>query len=793
MSPDLFMLQRARLSTTALSLRVLFAACTFSAMMTAHAAETADAQLFITAEDAANGVCFPKYHLELWDDSEDLRVWSNRKAAGPNASPSCAADDDYWSKLRAYFRTPHAGAPKERTDWKPPRLAVTLEGGGSKSAPFSLGALAGLHESGLLSDVEMISSVSGGTYAAYFYFSRLLDAQNGMTAPGVREPNAWFKDCIPSIYRYRFANSAVSSAKFCSGQDAHHDDMNVFARDYPYQAHVRFYQDVVHWKGGLERVNQSNTDAASTYANVAVQLVQHVATAPLHALMNSVFAMPESSSPSRFAYRAGIERAYAHTLSSWKGASAGKGELVGGSFNERVYERPYSMRDLANVVGTDPCQAEGASCRGPLWIANAAASSGRDLSTWITVPSTDALRASFEMSPFGQGSGTYGFLNQPVTMPLRDVVGSSAAFLDRDQREFGLGGLRVAIGAGISLLNLEWGSDIPNFNASDTSRGLAHVTPFPLYHVSAVRQRYSPMIHLADGGNTDNLGVLAALRRGASNIIVVAATGDGTGRMKSLCRAKNHLELDGTYRVSLSELVDLDKVCSEQIGEREVVVWGESAISDLVCERRQITEFCALVDGKLHWIPDRKSTMGYDMWNWPIPVLQGQVLRDVVNGAGAKVIANIYLVKPAIFQPAALTQIRHHGDQAAPDHLCGLDYSYLVNRCTTATSRQSYGKGVLQPVAMPCTAIAFAAANACRAGTTHGTFPQHDVVFTTLNSSYTLFGAYYDLARHVVSQLGWDASRQALAVPPSLGSPKIWPTGTEKASTTSVSLSSATP
>jgi len=771
---------------------VTLASFLFLASNYVHALDGADAQLFVDSAQAATGTCFPKYHLELWDKNVP-RKWADRRSTTTDISPACSADDDYWSRLRTYFRTAHAGAPDQGGDWRPPRLVVTLEGGGSKSAPFSLGALAGLHESGLLADVEIISSVSGGTYAAYFYFSRLLDAQNGVAAAGARDPNAWFKDCIPSIYRRRFADSAISTAKFCSGPDARSDHMEVFAHDYPYQAHVRFYQDLVHWKGGLERVDQNSADAFSTYTNVAFQLVQHVATVPLHALKNSVFAMPESTSPSRFAYRAGIERAYAHTLGSWNGASNGQAEPTGGSFSERVYQRGYSMRDLAPVVGSDPCKPGGTPCKVPLWIANAAASSGRDLSTWISVPSTDALRASFEMSPFGQGSGTYGFLNQPVDIPLRDVVGSSAAFFDRDQREFGLGAVRLAIGAGISLLNLEWGSDIRNFNTPDKSRALAHITPLPLYHVPAESQRYSPTIHLADGGNTDNLGVLAALRRGASNIIVVAATGDGTGRMTSLCRAKNHLELDGAYRVDMPELVDLDRVCSEQIGERELVVFGEPAIVNLVCERRKLEKFCTNVNGSIRWIPKREKSTGYDMWSWPIPVLRGAVVRNQGDGVPEKLISEIYLVKPAIYQQEALKQVAHTTGGVMPGRLCDLDYSHLVNRCTAATTRQAEGTGINQPVAMPCTAIAFSLANRCHDGETHGTFPQHDVVFTTLNSSYTLFGAYYDLARHVVSQLGWDTQRRSLTVPCSLGAKRIWPTGSQPAPTTSISLAGEGP
>ena len=48
--------------------------------------------------------------------------------------------------------------------------------------------------------------------------------------------------------------------------------------------------------------------------------------------------------------------------------------------------------------------------------------------------------------------------------------------------------------------------------------------------------------------------------------------------------------------------------------------------------------------------------------------------------------------------------------------------------------------------------LAFTAINFCHADD-RPTFPQHDFIFLTLNSSYTIFGAYYDLGRHAASAL----------------------------------------
>ena len=48
----------------------------------------------------------------------------------------------------------------------PPKQCVALSGGGIRSAAFSIGVLKALHEKRLLSTIDVISSVSGGSYAA---------------------------------------------------------------------------------------------------------------------------------------------------------------------------------------------------------------------------------------------------------------------------------------------------------------------------------------------------------------------------------------------------------------------------------------------------------------------------------------------------------------------------------------------------------------------------------------------------------------------------------------------------
>jgi len=51
-----------------------------------------------------------------------------------------------------------------------PKICLALSGGGIRSATFSIGVLKGLEEKGVLDKVDIISSVSGGSYAMSWYY-----------------------------------------------------------------------------------------------------------------------------------------------------------------------------------------------------------------------------------------------------------------------------------------------------------------------------------------------------------------------------------------------------------------------------------------------------------------------------------------------------------------------------------------------------------------------------------------------------------------------------------------------
>ena len=57
---------------------------------------------------------------------------------------------------------------------KRPFLGIALSGGGSKVSPFAMGVLKRFVDKGWMKDVDIISSVSGGSYSAYYLFSKAI-------------------------------------------------------------------------------------------------------------------------------------------------------------------------------------------------------------------------------------------------------------------------------------------------------------------------------------------------------------------------------------------------------------------------------------------------------------------------------------------------------------------------------------------------------------------------------------------------------------------------------------------
>lgn len=518
---------------------------------------------------------FPPHYLELADPTI-------RSADCANRDGSCKSRLE---SISDYFN-PNDTRPK------PGDLGVALEGGGTKAAPFALGTLAGLQELGLLGTrVQAISSISGGSYAASYYFNRLYD-QLRPDAIDAGNADDWFRSCIPDYFINK-PNFAVlrdqASPQRCWEKTNDVDLLqrqgvikryNEFAREYEFLGHVWKNHDLLQ---GITPGNLHTHDdlLLPEYGNVALLGTETIVTIPFQFIARTVFRWPLNSSPSKLAYKLGLEREYGYTPHDWANA--------GSSYRSHLVETMTERRKTRTLSIFRKLEAAHA----PLWIIGTTAPGAISGVQWLSPSPRDPLRQQFELTWAGYGSGTYGYARQspdapfdflgrnPDGMPVLDAVVASAAFFDDDETQISRQPFRLLAGAGQHFGNVTWFSEVRNFNVGDGSREIAKVLPWPAYLATTSAGRQSPYIHLQDGGNAENTGIFPLLRRGYKTIIYAHGTQDDKAEWAAMCHLKNQLELDGAYFIRSPDLEGI--VAPRSVGTRTTKGRAFASYFDALC------------------------------------------------------------------------------------------------------------------------------------------------------------------------------------------------------------------
>ena len=200
------------------------------------------------------------------------------------------------------------------------QYGVALEGGGNKSAPFALGVLAGLQSAGVLEkQVGAISSVSGGSYAASYYFNRLLDRYGpkpDLDPEKVRErekylgnADAWFKSCIPAYYANRYQILA-NPKQICKENPDSYDE------EFSFIEHVWQNVDLMNgaFEGSLDNSDNLSFPEFLQYIRLASYSLM---TSPLSTVDRVAFRLPFNVSPTKLEYKLGLERQYGYSPYDW--------------------------------------------------------------------------------------------------------------------------------------------------------------------------------------------------------------------------------------------------------------------------------------------------------------------------------------------------------------------------------------------------------------------------------------------------------------------------------------------
>lgn len=623
------------------------------------------------------------------------------------------------------------------------QLGIALSGGGSKAAPFGMGMLAGLSDSGLLGQVDAVSTVSGGSYAAYFYFNRLV-ARHKMRAQ--EQPvdsgyvNRLFYDCT---YRYdsltALSVAADRKINLCKGhglQDAVAPARNL------HQAFVRCRQDVVEPMDCNAKTRKNDT---SEYGTGAGLIAATLLSLPFHHVANTLFDWAVNMSPTRAAYAVGLGSTYGlipvtadaipgddqsdplRTTPTPRAEYFANARLAGAA----VTSLPYTFDDLQATYLAARGAARTTNENVPLWIVTSHAAKSRSAWGWVTDPERNFDRDIFEFTPFHVGSGRYGYWNQPLrSVSILDATVASAAFVDANAVKYA-GTTKTGIALLSHTFNTDWGADIPNWNVSSTRRFVHSVLPVPFYWLDSALGRAtvkdrspeavsSSYIRLVDGGNSENFGAYSLIDRGIKNIIIADAAQDAHGAMQDLCDLQDQLLKRKNLILHVPGLQDFDAHCAQQ-------------------------NRSGLLDKK-----------GYRVTHWPYPVVTACVStdgKDRLCADKARIAHRLFIVKPAIDVDCFVdSQDATTATPACrPRAPARTDLSRVPNVTRCAASKDD------EQHYLPCETAGFVADNWAAIREGKG-FPQHSTVFVTIDSSATLYGAYRELARHSVRGLGKDVA-----------------------------------
>lgn len=647
-------------------------------------------------------------------------------------------------------------------------LGIALSGGGSKAGAFGIGVLAGLADSDLLDTADFISTVSGGSYSAYYYYThRVLPGARGKGGDK-RNPEVTSKelfwDCVqrpgPDLMdaQLRERLGARGACDLGGLRPSLTPATKLPYFDAHYQAYLRCQQDV--FNPGM---CSTNPDIGRIGGGISpITLAGTIALIPAGLIGNVLFDWGINTSQAGRTYARGIGMAYGTTLT--KGSALPSSaplenttsipgqpasyvstkircdkpdnddgyalDCTRGAFLDSAVPLTYPELRTALLEGR---KIGGAPL--PFWIINATGPRFRSFFGWWA-PAVDDISNldMFEMTAVSHGSARFGYVSAPMSlhdMTVLDAVTASAAFADSSQLSITNRIGKGLIGVGLRLTNFDWGADISNYNVPDRRRSLHKALPIPFYWTDSFfdntfgpnskRQTFkdrthSAFIRLIDGGNSENLGVYALMKRKVQTIVLADSAADTNGHFKDICafsfRLKNNPDGFPT-KLYIPGLKNFHTHCDELLEKT-----GSQARSYPIRE-----------------------------WKFNFPVLMACMrtaapvdLAKPCEGLDPQTDSRVLIVKPAIDLESVIAK-------QTVMRLGAMSKRSIIS-CLLP---HEVADGKMVPL-LNCDATAFVLAawvdedGACQK------FPQHATASTTLNSSSTLFSAYRELGRQYIMQ-----------------------------------------
>ena len=627
--------------------------------------------------------------------------------------------------------------PKQ-TAGNTPKIGLALSGGGTKAASYAMGVLAAAVQSDNgngLSQFDAISSVSGGSYASLFLYSKLMlrDQDPGKNELEISD---YFADCMPEHYRHVLPSYDSKNRPFCSDKTLSEKDKARFR----FQQYLRCRQDVLQSDC---KPSMNNEDDDNEIATGFKLVGETVAIFVPNFIARTVFDWPVNLSRTRNAYQEGIWSSYAWypTNSIFVNLKEDIDDIsdvaddkqtcyfLHCQANDRAKEaRQLTFQQLENTLNSDK------AIKYPTWFINATASRKRSFLGWSLPGQRDFTQYTMQMSPYGVRTGLYGEFKKKDSendarfdLDLLDAVTASAAFADANESVFSQKwGLRFFSAIFLHLAGQDWGQDVDNPNVAEGWRYLHNTLPFPLYYTDgALRilsgqtedKTRSSYVHLMDGGNNDNLGAFSLIEAGMKNIFIADSAEDEKGDLGDVCLLHNEIRIRNLYgtknpddarKLIIPGLEGLENHCLNLV--------GESANNP---------------GDKVRNVNGPATSGHYSIYDWKHKVLVGCIRKGSGNTCDSsqdgEIDAKVFLLKPAINLDEIKTDYvdldrklvkQNACDEGANPGLC--EVSAYIADSYDPTDEEHHGLGK---------------------------FPQDSTAGMTANSDAKRYGAYRELGR----------------------------------------------
>ena len=391
-------------------------------------------------------------------------------------------------------------------------IGLALSGGGARSASFNIGVLAGLNSISTLRELDVISTVSGGSYAAFWYYSKLYYLSR------------YAKDTHDDIFKCCYSNAALIERDYGDKPE------NEAGADYRFQKHLR-NNSLILKKYSLE----SDSGDKSHFGHFAPIVCRAIVEAPTSNVLE-LFGSENNSLSARDYYREGIERTYGLYPDKKNETGRMDGDFLGqrnSSFRNNGHKFRAESIYLSSLQRELYNKKEGTP-HAPVWVINTTVAPYNDFRFRRLyddpISSEPFAKSIYEITPFTIGSGTTEYMTVKEADQMRcnlrgdgemclrtvsDYVALSGAAVDVTPYTDSLGRLGLTL---MSFAGIELGDY--SINPKDLTD--------PAY--------------LSDGGHSDNLGAYSLIKRGIKNIIISDAEADKYGQIQGLRRLQKHLE-----------------------------------------------------------------------------------------------------------------------------------------------------------------------------------------------------------------------------------------------------------